>query len=281
MNDKPAGDARPGAAAPADKAKPPSRAGRAKPPSRPRTLAKWALAFAVAYGLSLTVLTDYLVFLAVPGLIALMGLTGTAILLLLYEPFRGAVPYATDGSDRRGVVRHHRTVLLRRYAMLVCVVALLVAAVFVTQSDYAVIAAPVAVMSFMLGTIFWGQQMRSVRRAARVLEVYEFAFRAPVEKLNVRASGKRSLRLGGAVRDGRVPVMAAHQPVGKLWPEAIEDGVWFAGDEIFGGAVLVPGTGELMLAQPMYWDELAAERNRAGAERVEKATRAGLGRRSL
>lgn len=261
---------------------PVAQPGRAEQPSRLGMLAKWALAFAAAYGLSLLVLTDWLVFLAVPGLIALMALTATAVLLLLYEPVRGDVPYATDGSDRRGVVRHHRTVLLRRYAVLLCVVAVLVALVFVTQSDYAVMAAPAAVMTFMLGTGFWGQQMRSVRLAARVLEVYDFTFRAPVEKLNLRASGKRSLRLGaGGSGAEQPPELAAHQPLGKLWPKKIEDGVWFAGDEIFGGVVMVPGSGELMRVQPLKWDELAPERGRAGAERIEKATRAGVVRRSL
>jgi hypothetical protein len=270
--ERPVGGGAAGSAAPA---------ATANRPSRTLTAAKWALAFTAAYGLSLLVLTDSLVFLAVPGLIALLALTATAVLLLLYEPFRGQVPYATDGSDRRGPVRHHRTVLLRRYVMLLCVVAVLVALVIGTQSDYAVMCAPVALVTFLLGTFFCGEQMRSVRIAARVLEAYEFTFRAPVEKLNLRGSGKRSLRLGGGGGAGRNPELAAHQPLGKLWPKGIEDGVWFAGDEIFGGVVLVPGSGELMRVQPLKWDELAAERSRAGAERLERATRAGLTRRSL
>ncbi|WP_314176892.1 hypothetical protein [Streptomyces winkii] len=258
--------------------------GTARPPAaRAWTLAKWLLAFAAAYGLSLLVLTDSLVFLAIPGLIALVTLTATAVLLLLYEPARGNVPYATDGSDRRGVVLHHRRVLLRRYAVILGVVAALVAAVFVTQSDYAVMAAPMAAIAFFAGTAFCGEQMRSVRFAARVLAEYEFTFRAPVEKLNLRGSGKRSLRLGGGEigAEQPSPKLAAHQPLGKLWPKNIEDGVWFAGDEIFGGVVMVPGSGELMRVQPLAWDELAAERSRAGAERVEKATRAGMARRTL
>lgn len=258
------------------------RPGSARQPSRPALLLKWALAFVAAYGLSLTVLTDHLVVLAVPGLIALMALSVTATLLLVYEPFRGKVPYATDGSDRRGVVRHHRNVVLRRYALLVGCVAAVVAAVPLSKSDYAVMAAPAAVVTFFTGTGFCGAQMRTVRLAARVLEVYEFTFRSPVEKLNLRASGKRSLRLGvGDGSDGGSPELAAHQPVGKLWPRDIEDGVWFAGDEIFGGVVMVPGSGELMLVQPLKWDELAAARGRAGTERLEKARRAGLERRSL
>lgn len=276
MTAEPGGDGMPGPSL-----QPPRNSPR---PSRLGTVAKWALAFAAAYGLSLLVLTDYLVFLAIPGLIALMALVATAILLLLYEPFRGDVPYATDGSDRRGVVRHHRTVLLRRYGMLLCVVAALVATVFVTQSDYAVMCAPAALIAFLTGTVFCGEQMRSVRYAARVLGVYEFTYRAPVEKLNLRGSGKRSLRLGGGEGDdgqSPPPELAAHQPLGKLWPKNIEDGVWFAGDDVFGGVVMVPGSGEMMRVQPLRWDEFGVERSRAGAERQEKAERAGLARRSL
>jgi hypothetical protein len=37
----------------------------------------------------------------------------------------------------------------------------------------------------------------------------------------------------------------------------------------------------LRRVQPLNWDDLAAERSRAGAERLERATRAGLTRRSL
>ena len=260
---------------------PVSHPGAAKAPSRLRTLAKWALAFAAAYGLSLLVLTDSLAFLAVPGLIALMALTATAVLLLLYEPARGNVPYATDGSDRLGVVRHHRKVLVRRYGMLLCFVFALVALVVGTKSDYAVMAAPAAVTALLAGTGFWREQIRSVRFAARVLAVYDFTFRATVEKLNLRASGKRSLRLGGGSDAEPSPELAAHQPLGKRWPENIEDGVWFAGDEIFGGVVMVPRSGELMRVQPMRWDEFALERSRADDERREKAARAGLTRRSL
>jgi hypothetical protein len=258
------------------------RRSKAGQPPRWLTVAKWALALATAYGLSLLVLSDSLFLLAIPGIIALLGLISTAVLLLLYEPFRGGVPYATDGSDRRGPVRHHRTVLLTRYVMLLCAVAVLVALVFVTQSDYAVMAAPAAIMTLFMATVFCSEQMRSVRTASRVLEVYEFTFRSPVEKLNLRGSGKRSLRLGGGESGAaQSPELAAHQPVGKLWPKNIEDGVWFAGDDVFGGVVMVPGSGELMRVQPLKWDELAAERGRVDATRLERATRAGLQRRSL
>lgn len=261
-------------------------------PSRLRSVGLWGLSFAACYGLALLVLTDSLVVLAVPGLIGCMALTAFGVLWLLYEPLGGDVPYATDGSDRRGVVRHHRAVLLRRCAVILCVVAALVATVFGTQSDYAVICAPIAVIGFFVAAGYCGEQVRTLVHAARVLDEYEFTFRAPVEKLHLRAAGKRSLRLGGEDGDegaaatgdggdGRSPKLAAHQPLGKLWPENIEDGVWFAGDEIFGGVVMVPGSGELLRVQPLQWDELAGERSRAGADRLARAERAGLTKRSV
>lgn len=247
--------------------------------ARLRRVAFWTLAFALFYGLALCVLTDSLFLLAVPGLIGLAGLGATGTLLALYAPLRGAVPYATDGTNSRGAVEHHRSVLWKRYATLVPACLAVAATVPVTKSDYAVPLAPIAVLTLLVGTRYWFEQYRSVRIAARVVDAYDFTFRAPVEKLSLRGSGKRSLRMGSA--DAASPKMAAHQPLGKQWPERIEDGVWFAGDDVFGGVVLVPGSGELMLAQPLNWDELAGERNRAGAERMERAQRAGLDRRRV
>ncbi|SCK33014.1 hypothetical protein [Streptomyces sp. WMMB 322] len=253
----------------------------AKPrgPSPLRRVAFWTGAFAVFYGLALCVLTDSLFLLAIPGLIGLAALGSTGALLALYAPVRGRVPYATDGTNAQGAVEYHRSVLGKRYGILVLLCLAAAASVPVTKSDYVIPLAPMAILVLFLGTRFWFEQSRSVRLAARVADVYGFEFRAPVEKLNIRASGKRSLRLGRP--DEGSPKMSAHQPLGKLWPENIEAGVWFAGDDVFGGVALVPGSGELMIAQPLHWDELAGERSRAGAERTQKAQRAGLDRRRV
>ena len=262
----------------------PGETGGASSPKKPTgpspwRLPLWLLAFAGLYGLSLTVLVDSLFLLAVPGLIGLVALGSTTVLSALYRPLGADVPYATDGTDHRGVLHHHRSVLRKRYGTLVSVCIAAAALVPVTKSDYSVPLAPFAVVCLLVGTRFWFEQLRSVRLSAGVLDVYTFEFRAPVQTLDLRAAGKRSLRLGGEGEE--FPKMSAHQPLGQKWPEDIADGVWFAGDDVFGGVLMVPGSGELMCVQPLAWDELAGERSRAGAERIEKAKRAGLGRRSV
>lgn len=253
------------------------RPAKLRGPSPLRRAAFWTGAFALFYGLSLSVLSDSLFLLAIPGLIGLAALGSTGALLALHAPLRGQIPYATDGTNSQGAVEHHRSVLRKRLGILVFACLAAAATVPVTKSDYAIPLAPLSILALFVGTRFWFEQARAVRLASRALDVYGFEFRAPVEKLNLRSSGKRSLRLGGP--GGESPKMSAYQPLGQMWPRDIADGVWFAGDDVFGGVVLVPGSGELMIAQPLNWDELAGERNRAGAERQERAGRAGFDRR--
>jgi hypothetical protein len=73
------------------------------------------------------------------------------------------------------------------------------------------------------------------------------------------------------------PEMVATEALGRR-REIPKDGIeaWFAGDDIFGGVILLPGTDELLLAEPREWDELALDREGAGQARLEKAKRAGL-----
>ncbi|MFC4494156.1 hypothetical protein ACFPA8_08415 [Streptomyces ovatisporus] len=247
-----------------------------RPPSRWRRAGAWSAGFAVCYALSLCVLSDSFFLLAVPGLIGLITWGCMAVLAVLYKSSGGGeARYATDGTDHRGVVHHHRSVLRKRMVAIVVVSLALGALLPVTESDYVVPLAPLAVMGVFLGTRFWLEQQRWVRLSARVLEEYRFAFRGPVEKLSLRGSGKRVLRFTDAQGS---PKMSARQPIGRWWPEGIADGVWFAGDDVFGGALLVPGSGELMFVQPQDWAALQGERDKAGPGRRERAERAGLDR---
>jgi hypothetical protein len=62
------------------------------------------------------------------------------------------------------------------------------------------------------------------------------------------------------------------------WPADISQGIWFAGDDPFGGAALVPGTGELLFMQPRIRELTAEQRENAGPERIRRARRAGIKR---
>ncbi|GAA1850000.1 hypothetical protein [Actinomadura bangladeshensis] len=76
--------------------------------------------------------------------------------------------------------------------------------------------------------------------------------------------------------------MSAREPLhSDRWPKEIARGVWFAGDDVFGGVLLVPDTAELMFMQAESWTVHEKARQQAGAERREKAERAGLARKSV
>ncbi|OEV30338.1 hypothetical protein AN219_11550 [Streptomyces nanshensis] len=190
-----------------------------------------------------------------------------------------AVPYATDGTDLRGALRHHHLVIARRFVWLVLVAASIGSVPLITEVSYFFPLIVVAVMSLVSGTVVLVQQLSWLRHCARALRVYDMQFRTPVEKLGRQSGGKRVLRLGEG--EQRSPKLSARQPRGLDWPETIRDGVWFAGDDMFGGALLVPGTGELMLVQPQDWAALRGQRNQVGVERQQTAERAGFNRQVM
>ncbi|NLU72739.1 hypothetical protein HCC61_08645 [Streptomyces sp. HNM0575] len=251
-------------------------------PLRPEVL--WALAAAGSYGLTLFVASEDLVLLAIPGLIGCVLLELIAVRYVLRRPSPGApAPYVTDGSDSRGAVHFLYAALLKRYLVLVFCFLAIMALPLVTRSTWATYLIPligVGLFGVVLATIYWFDQLRWVRQCARVLNVYGFEFRSPVYGLDLWRNGRRFLVMGC---DGlESPEMHAREPMGHpRWPDRIAEGAWFAGDEVFGGVLLVPGTGELMCMQPLDWDEFKPWRDEAGEERREKAKRAGLDRNSV
>lgn len=99
--------------------------------------------------------------------------------------------------------------------------------------------------------------------------------------VQLRGNGRLILRVGDR---STVPTITAFDPLTPLtssgWPRGMADGFWFAGDDVFGGAALVPGTGELLFMQPQEWDEMAEQRANAEPERVRKVRRADIKRRA-
>ncbi|MFG2016605.1 hypothetical protein [Actinomadura geliboluensis] len=235
--------------------------------------------FAVSYGLVLTVLSDTFFWFAIPGMLGLVTVVLLAMHLLLYRPFGGAVPFAADGTDREGPVKYHYRILVGRYLLLIAVPGIaMIALPLALGLRYLGPFIAVGMMALLLGTRFWLPQIGWVRKCARVLKVYDFEFRSPVQKSSLQSQGRRSLTLGG----GDSPRMSAREPLySDRWPAEIDRGAWFAGDDVFGGVLLAPGTGELMFLQPENWAVHENARQRAEAERRSKAEQAGLTRRSV
>ncbi|MEU8121166.1 hypothetical protein AB0C21_20855 [Spirillospora sp. NPDC049024] len=237
-----------------------------------------AAGFAVSFVLLLAVRSDTFYWVAVLGMLGLAIVVLLALQLALYRPFGGPVPYATDGTDRQGPVKYHYKVLVRRYLLVMAVAAVLVAVPLAVGVGYLGPFLGAGLISLGMGTRFWLPQIIAARRCARVLKIYDFEFRAPIRKTNLGAKGVRSLILGGDA----APRMSAREPLfSDRWPKEIGLGAWFAGDEPFGGVILVPGTGELMCMQPENWGALDKARREAGPERQERARRAGLARKRI
>ena len=186
-------------------------------------------------------------------------------------------PYATDGTDYRGALRYHYRAALQNFIKFFPVFLLLWIQIFFTRIDWLL---PVAIVG-MLGTVWTlfllTGRVSSTRRCAKAFRTYPLAFRTPVEKIGMESTHTLYLRFGD--QQGTPFTLRAKDALGRgRWPVGITDGVWFAGDEPFGGAMIVPGGGELLFLQPRDWTAREEDRAGAGPERIEQAKRAGIHR---
>ncbi|MDQ0909030.1 hypothetical protein QFZ22_005015 [Streptomyces canus] len=186
-------------------------------------------------------------------------------------------PYATDGTDFGGAVRYHYGVALKKFLKFFPVFLLLWVQLFVLHLDYLL---PVAIVG-MFGTVWTlfllADRLSFTRKCSKVFRTYPLEFRTPVEKYGMESTHTLFLRFGD--QGGTPFTLRAKHALGRgRWPAGITDGVWFAGDEPFGGAVIVPGSGELLFLQPRDWAARDEDRDSAGPERTEKAGRAGIKR---
>jgi hypothetical protein len=183
-------------------------------------------------------------------------------------------PYDTDTADFRNSVKRHYGIVAKRFAKRFAVFLPLWLLVFITGSEYVL---PVSILGFLgllvsvirfLGHLVW------LRRCSKVFREYSLEYRSQFVKLGTGRGQVLTFRL--AEEQSGAPVMSGVNLFGSGWPAAIEDGFWFAGDELFGGVALLPGTGELLFMQPQEWILLREQRANANSERVMRAKRAGI-----
>ncbi|MDG4856956.1 hypothetical protein P8605_02065 [Streptomyces sp. T-3] len=199
--------------------------------------------------------------------------------LLRRVPEPSEAAYATDGTDFGGALKYHYVAALKRFAKYAVVFAPMFVLVLVSGLKYLLPVAIVGFLGLVVVALFFWSALAWTWRCSRVFRRYPLTFRTPVRKLQQKANGTRVLAFGESGGEGS-PEMLSIDPLSRSrWPKGIEDGVWFAGDDTFGGAALVPGTGELLFMQPDAWGELAGERTSAGPERTKRARRAGIKRR--
>jgi hypothetical protein len=184
-------------------------------------------------------------------------------------------PYPTDGSDFQGAVRYYYRVALQNFLKFFPVFLLLWIQIFFTQIDWLLPVAIVGMLGVVWTVFLLVGRVGSTRRCAKVLRTYPLEFRTPVEKIGMESTHTLYLRFGD--QKGTPFTLSAKDALGRgRWPVGITDGVWFAGDEPFGGAMIVPGGGELLLLQPRDWRAREEDRTTAGPERIDKAKRAGI-----
>ncbi|MDO0913252.1 hypothetical protein QQM39_21105 [Streptomyces sp. DT2A-34] len=183
-------------------------------------------------------------------------------------------PYATDGTDFQGALKHHRTMALKRFAKRAAILGPMWLQIFVTRTDYLLPIAIVGFLGLLISMIRLASSLSWTRRCSRLFRTYPVVFRGPVQQTSVERNNCFTVRIG---REGSgSPTMAGTNLSGKGWPASGSAGVWFAGDDLFGGAALVPITGELLFMQPHDWPLTSEQRANAPADRIAKARQAGI-----
>ncbi len=191
----------------------------------------------VGYGLTLTVASDTVYLLAIPGVLCLIVVVFVSVRSFLRRPFH--VPTGFEELDQRRVVRRHRAVLLQRYAMLLAGAAALCVMPF--WADVAVLypLVGVGVGIVKLSLCSFVPQLAFLKRCSRVLSVYEPEFRAPVRLVMGRGNGELCVRVGEG--EHSTPTMVARSTVDyHELPAGLADGGWFAGDTALGGVLPFP-----------------------------------------
>ncbi|WP_432141522.1 hypothetical protein [Streptomyces sp. bgisy084] len=194
-----------------------------------------------------------------------------------------------EAPDVAQILRANRLALARLMAVRLLVTGLLVGVPVVvsratgTNSFFLVLPIPFGVGVFIL-TVYRALYGIRVAQCARVLRDYPLEFHPRVLKKHERWTEY------GNVFDVRVttrgqhgaPLMRAVNAAGRRrWPEGVEEGgAWLAGDLPFGGVLVVPGSNAMLFLKPADWDKTARKREEAGAERLARAQRARLTRRT-
>jgi hypothetical protein len=189
------------------------------------------------------------------------------------------VLYATDGTDFRGALKYHYGIALKRFAKFGLPCAAMFVQMYMWPMEYRGYLLPIAIvglLGFVFTSVLFYARTSVIWNCSRVFRTYPLEFRGSLEKVKLE-SRKLYLRFGKQA-DQSV-TMLAKDPLGRAgWPKGMVDGVWFAGDDPFGGAAIVPGTGELLFMQPSEWALAAEARDNAGEVRIKQAKRAGIKR---
>lgn len=194
-----------------------------------------------------------------------------------------------EAPDVAQILRANRLALARLMAVRLLVAGLLVAVPVVigrltgTNSFFLVLPIPFGVGVFIL-TVYRALYGIRVSQCARVLRDYPLEFHPRVLKKRERWTEYGNVFEVRVTTRGQhgAPLMRAVNAAGRRrWPEGVEErGAWLAGDLLFGGVLVEPGSNAMLLLKPADWDKTARKREEAGAERLARAQRAKLTHRT-
>ncbi|MEU3987062.1 hypothetical protein AB0F24_01550 [Streptomyces platensis] len=182
------------------------------------------------------------------------------------------------------IVRANRLALARLMAVRLLIAGLLVAVPVVlsrvTGANAFFLALPIPVgVGVLIMTVWRAVYGIRVFQCEKVLRHYplEFHPRVLMKRAKWTEYGDvHQIRVTTRRQHG-APLMLAINAVGRRrWPEGAEEGAWLAGDLLFGGVLVVPGSNAMLFLKPADWDKTARKREEAGAQRSARAQQAGL-----
>ncbi|WP_306323343.1 MULTISPECIES: hypothetical protein [unclassified Streptomyces] len=250
-----------------------------KTPKNPKTrkggTGKALGAVVVGYALALLLTEDSVFWLGLLGVFVMVG-GYIALSLATYPKASGHGASDVHQPEMAIAVRAHYTAIVGWFAAQAAVVVAGLVGTAVVETTYLFPLMPLAIFAAMMGLGGAGSGLYWTWRCARVVRAFQLPAARTFRPLNLQTNGKRSLRLGDAGAD-ESPIMAGMDPLHHdRWPAGREDWVWFAGDDAFGGLVMLPHSGVLIFVQPKDWGEAGSARRAAGPERTQLADCAGL-----
>lgn len=202
--------------------------------------------------------------------------------------YDSGTPAVLDAPDIAQLLKANRLALARIMFVRLLISVVLVAVAVVTSrvtgvnSFFLVLPIPFGVGVFIL-TVYRAICGIRVTQCARVLRDYPLEFHPRVIKKRERWTQYGNVFEVKVTTRGQhgAPLMLAVNAAGRRrWPEEAEEGAWLAGDLPFGGVLVVPGSNAMLFLKPADWDKTARKREEAGAERIAKAQRAKLNKRT-
>ncbi|MFE9441478.1 hypothetical protein ACFYO2_21265 [Streptomyces sp. NPDC006602] len=184
------------------------------------------------------------------------------------------------------VVKHNRTLLYRHISTRLALAVVLFAVPFVAHLlgyDGALPAFCIPAALFVL--IFLVLRLRHGSRLGvceKVLHTYPLEYRTRVSKKGSEwkyLGDVHTVRLSVRGQHGAPSLRAVNASTVRRWPKAAEEGgAWFAGDQAFGGVLIVPGSNDMLFVQPADWKKYEQERAQADPQRRALAEQAGISR---